>query len=187
MSYLHHPRIWRCVEQLRSGGMIAYPTEAVWGLGCDPFNSHAVNRILEFKRRPWQKGLILVAASTRQIGFLLGGLTDEQHRLLEESWPGPNTWLLRHRGLIPDLVSGEHDSVAVRVSAHPVVAALCEKFGGPIVSTSANRAGMNPARSGVRARRMLLGDDVEFAPGRVGNRASPSVIRDLTSGRVIRA
>lgn len=163
-----------------------YPTEAVWGLGCDPFNGHAVAEVLKLKRRSWAKGLILVASDIAQFEFLLHGLDDDKRRTVEEAWPGHVTFLVPHHDRIPSLVSGAHEKVALRVSAHPIVQALCESFGGPIVSTSANPQGLSPAATGFKARSYFGKHGLVFAPGRVGAQAKPSKIIDLASGQQIR-
>ncbi|MGB1139467.1 MAG: L-threonylcarbamoyladenylate synthase [Halioglobus sp.] len=174
------------VDTLCHGGVIACPTEAVWGLSCDPYCEDAVEHLLTLKMRPAFKGLILVAASQEQVAFLLGDLSEKQAAMLSETWPGPNTWLVPHQGLIPENVCGDHEKVAVRVSAHPVVKALCESFGGPLVSTSANRAGARPALHAFQVRR-YFGDGLDYVlPGRLGARARPSTIRDLASGEILR-
>src|SRR5688572_25705866 len=128
---------------IRDGGVIAYPTEAVWGLGCDPFDEAAVARLLAIKQRDVAKGLILVAGERAQFDDLLDWSTLPAERLaaVEASWPGPNTWIVPATARVPRWITGAHHGVAVRVSAHPLVAALCGKLGGPLVSTSANRAG----------------------------------------------
>lgn len=173
-------------DALRSGGVVACPTEAVWGLSCDPFNPDAVAHLLGIKRRPVGKGLILVAASTDQVDFLLSGLAAEHLDLLGASWPGPATWLIPHWGRVPGWISGDHDTVAVRVSDHPVVSALCATWGGPLVSTSANPAAARPAREAYQVRR-YFGDSVDYlVPGRTGSSARPTVIRDLISGQIVR-
>ena len=132
------------------------------------------------------KGLILVASTQAQLNFLLDGLSPQQRQALAESWPGPATWLLPHRGLVPRWICGDHDTVAVRVSAHPVLSALCSAWGGPLVSTSANRAGARPAQEAFQVRRYFGGALDCLLPGRVGDAARPSTIRDLASGRIIR-
>lgn len=185
LNYRAHPQVQLAAHHILSGGVVAYPTEAVWGLGADPFNRHAVATILELKQRPVSKGLILVAASMAQFDFILQRLPAAQVRTLEASWPGPRTWLVPHFDSVPAWISGQFDTVAIRVSAHPVVCALCEAVGGPIVSTSANPQGLAPARYGYRARQYFAGK-VEYAPGQVDLSANPSVIRDLTSGRTVR-
>jgi len=172
---------------LLAGGVIAYPTEAVWGLGCDPWNVAAVRRILEIKGRPVSKGLILVAASVTQLGGLYDSLTEKQKAQLDDTWPGPTTWLLPDpENLLPRWIKGEHSAVAVRVSSHPVVRALCDGFGGLLVSTSANRAGRPEIRSRLRLQ-CQLGAKLDFVvPGGLGGQQQPSTIRDLVSGRVLR-
>jgi L-threonylcarbamoyladenylate synthase len=165
--------------------VVAYPTEAVWGLGADPLNRDAVEEILRLKQRSVDKGLILVAASTEQLNFLLEHLSPAQRAVLTASWPGPRTWLVPHQQRVPPWICGKFDTVAVRVSAHPVVTALCQVFGGPIVSTSANPQGLPPARYGYRARQYFA-DAVFYAPGQVDRTARPSEIRDLRTGQIIR-
>ncbi len=184
MSDLHIRLAARC---LLSGGVIAYPTEAVWGIGCDPWNERAVYRLLAIKQRPVNKGLILVASSLEQLGPLYDPLTAEQQAALDQTWPGPNTWLIPDpHNLIPAWIKGEHRSVAIRVSAHPVVVELCDRFGGMLVSTSANLAGKPEIRSRLKLQ-LKLGAKLDFVvPGQLGPESEPSAIRDLASGRVFR-
>jgi len=131
----------RAARMLTAGGVIAYPTEAVYGLGCDPLDAQAVTRLLAIKRRPVEKGLILIASRFDQLGPYVQPLTAAIRQRLDESWPGPNTWLLPADPATPRWIRGDHRTIAVRVTAHPLAAALCEAFGGAIVSTSANPAG----------------------------------------------
>ena len=180
-------RLQAAVSAMRGGGVIACPTEAVWGLSCDPDNKSAVSRLLALKNRPVAKGLILVAAAESQLSFLLDELPAAQRRTLSDSWPGPATWLLPHLGLVPPWVHGEHDTVAVRVSAHPGVRALCRAWGGALVSTSANPAGCRPAVALFQVRRYFDDHLDSLVPGAVGGAGQPSVIRDLASGKIIRA
>lgn len=176
------------VHALARGGVIAYPTEAVWGLGCDPFNPSAVEKLLALKRRPLHKGLILVAANLQQIAPLLVGLNARQHEQLQNTWPGPVTWLIPDpHHWIPQIVKGNFATIAVRVSAHPIVRDLCLAWGGPIVSTSANRAGEPALRSEWALRRHPLLPVDYLVPGATQNRRNPSEIRDLETGRIIRA
>ncbi|HNE27004.1 MAG TPA: Sua5/YciO/YrdC/YwlC family protein, partial [Pseudomonadales bacterium] len=137
----------RAVSVLHSGGVIAYPTEAVWGLGCDPHNEEAVTQLLALKQRNWRKGVILIAADVAQLAPYLRGLPEEKLAVLHASWPGPNTWLVPNNGAAPAWITGGRSTLAVRVTAHPLAAALCKQFGGALVSTSANRAGKKPART----------------------------------------
>lgn len=172
---------------LLGGGVIAYPTEAVWGLGCDPWDAQAVDRILDMKRRPMDKGVILVASSVDQVRFLLDPLPAGLQREAEQHWPGPVTCLLPDvEQQIPEWVRGRHSSIAVRVSSHPVIRALCETAGMPLVSTSCNPAGRQPARSIWQVRR-YFGNELDWiVPGDLGGNRQPSRILDIVSGRQLR-
>ena len=185
---MHAETLAQVCLSLRTGGVIAYPTEAVWGLGCDPFNGRAVGRILQMKGRDEGKGLILVAASIGQIQPLLTGLEEARLAELKRTWPGPVTWLVPDtRNLIPPWIKGSHRAVALRVSAHPLVRALCEGYGGPIVSTSANREG-EPPLDGPARLQAAFGSELDFiVPGELGGQERPSEIRDLLTGETVRA
>ena len=188
-SLSSYPSTKIAIRHLKAGDVIAYPTEAVWGLGCDPFDQYAVEKILSLKSRPVEKGVILVAASAEQLGFLLEPLTEVQRQKMALSWPGPNTWIVPHSNLVPPWISGKHDGVAIRVSAHPLVKALCDGFGGPIVSTSANPAGLPPPVSRWQVLRYFKNNsELDFVTqGVVGPSKQPSCIRDLLSGEILRA
>jgi L-threonylcarbamoyladenylate synthase len=168
------------------GEVIACPTEAVWGLSCDPCNQQAVEYLLALKDRPVSKGLILVAHDMGQLQFLLKDLSRQQLDTLSATWPGPATWLVPHGGRVPNWICGDHDTVALRVSDHPVVSALCAAWGGPLVSTSANPAGALPARYAFQVRR-YFGDSLgDVMPGATGSAGKPTTIRHLKSGQIIR-
>ncbi len=177
------------VAALRAGGVIAYPTEAVWGLGCDPANREAVHGLLRLKQRPEAKGMILVAADLQQLqGWaLLDELPEVRQREVLASWPGANTWILPAGPLAPPWVTGEHCGLAVRISAHPLVAALCRAWGGPLVSTSANRAGEPPARTREELDPRLLALLQGWVDGHTGGLAQPTPIRDALTGQVLRS
>lgn len=173
---------------LRDGGVLAYPTEAVWGLGCDPMSEAAVRRLLAIKQRSMDKGLILIAARVAQLDALLdwSALPDDRVRAVLDSWPGANTWIVPAAPAAPGWVTGAHRGIAVRVSAHPQVIALCEAFGGPLVSTSANLSGL-PAVSAQDALDPALLERLDgLLPGATGGLDRPSVIRDALSGQVLR-
>ena len=124
----------RAVRALRDGAVIAYPTEGVWGLGCDPFNRDAVEFLLALKRRPSEKGLILIAAESDMFAPLLDPLPASLRHQLDASWPGPNTWIVPDPDhLSPPWIRGRHNSLAVRVTAHPQAARLSRAFGGPLI------------------------------------------------------
>lgn len=172
---------------VRSGGLIAYPTEAVYGLGCDPRHEVAVRRLLALKRRPASKGLILIAAGYAQLAPFLQPLRPEDCARLAATWPGPATWLVPARPDTPRWLRGRHDTLAVRVTAHPVAAALCQLCGHPLVSTSANRSGRPPARTALAVRRQL-GQALDYLlPGPTGGAVQPTAIRDLRTQQLLRA
>ena len=166
------------------GGIIAYPTEAVFGLGCDPLDPYAVQRLLDIKQRPLHKGLILLASDVRQLmPFTLLG---EQHIDTIRNTQQPTTWLVAKSSLTPAWISGDHDRVAVRVTRHPPARQLCEVIGSPIVSTSANPASLPPARSHLMLHR-YFDDEIDFElPGDLGQLDRPTRIIDIDSGRVLR-
>ncbi|MBD1552902.1 L-threonylcarbamoyladenylate synthase [Pseudomonas typographi] len=178
-------RAQQAAREIRAGAVIAYPTEAVWGLGCDPWDEDAVYRLLAIKSRSVDKGLILIADNIRQFDFLFEDFPQTWLDKMAATWPGPNTWLVPHRDLLPEWITGQHDSVAVRVSDHPLVRELCALV-GPIVSTSANPQGKAPARTRLRVEQYFRGQVDYVMGGALGGRRSPSVIRDLRSGEVIR-
>ncbi|MWV10886.1 tRNA threonylcarbamoyladenosine biosynthesis protein RimN [Pseudomonas sp. R-28-1W-6] len=178
-------QVKRIAQIVRQGGVIAYPTEAVWGLGCDPWNGEAVERLLALKDRPLHKGLILVADNIRQFDFLLEDLPERWVDRLASTWPGPNTWLVPHQDRLPAWITGQHNSVALRVSDHPLVRDLCA-LTGPLVSTSANPAGRPSARSRLRVEQYFHDQLDGVLGGALGGRRNPSLIRDLQTGDVIR-
>jgi L-threonylcarbamoyladenylate synthase len=182
-----NPRIQHTARVIRLGGVVAYPTEAVWGLGCNPFDPDAVAHLLSLKQRPESKGLILIAASMDQLEPFIDHLDDLQRQRLKNTWPGPVTWLVPDNRRAPDCITGQFDSLALRVTDHPVAAALCRAYGGPLVSTSANIQGRPPARTRLELRRHFGNSLNAITPGEVGHRSNPSEIRDLATGQIVRA
>lgn len=174
------------VHALRGGGVIACPTEAVWGVSCDPHNEETVQQLLALKQRDWRKGVILVAANITQLAPYLRGLDDDKIATLRDSWPGPNTWLVPDNGAAPHWITGGRPTLAVRVSAHPLVQALCRQFGGPLVSTSANPAGKPPARN-IHDVHRYFGNRLDaVVPGALGGLQNPTQIRDVMTGEICR-
>ncbi len=171
---------------LRHGGVVAYPTEAVWGLGCDPFNPSAVQRILSLKQRPIEKGLIMIAANINQCSQFLDGLSEQMLARLTAATDKPTTWIIPNNGSVPPWICGQHASFALRITKHPYAKALCELAGGAIVSTSANPASKPEARTRIQLMNYFPeGIDV-IAPGIIGQQRSPSEIRDLQTGSILR-
>ena len=170
---------------LRRGGLIAYPTEYCYGLGCDPRNRRAVLRLLKLKGRPQNKGLILIAGKFAQLASYLQPLTAEQQNILCRDGAQAVTYLMPAKPSVPRWLRGAHDTLAVRITAHAGAAALCNALGMALVSTSANRSGHQPARTYAQCRH-LFGNRVLVLPGRVGKNKKPSTIRAWTNGKIVR-
>ena len=175
----------RAVRVLRAGGIVAVPTEAVWGFSCDPYNRAAVETLLRLKERDWRKGLIVVASELDHLAGLIESPSAMALKRAKATWPGAATWVFPAAPTAPMLVSGEHDSVAVRLTAHPLLRALCARWGGPLVSTSANRAGQPPARS-VSELRLRFGPALTVVPGALGGMSRPTSIREAATGHILR-
>ncbi|MDY0135942.1 MAG: Sua5/YciO/YrdC/YwlC family protein [Thiomicrospira sp.] len=173
-------------QRLAQGEVIAYPTEAVFGLGCDPFNLSAVTRLLALKQRPLEKGLILVAAQAQAFADLTCLYQQAWSDKVLASWQDPAqaiTWLLPKTVACPDWISGQHATVAVRVSHHPQVRALCGE--GVLVSTSANPASAEPARDCHQVA-AYFGQALPCLAAPLGGLAQPSQIWDAQSGTRLR-
>lgn len=174
-------------QVIREGGVVAYPTESCFGLGCNPKQHCAVERLLRLKRRPIDNGLIIIGASIVQILPYFSACEPQLIARAAATWPGPYTWLLPANSGVSHWIRGRHDSVAVRVTAHRGAAALCRYAKQAIVSTSANRHHRPPARSAAEVRRQF-GTHLDYIlDGTVGCRLHPTEIRDAMSNRVIRA
>ena len=177
---------------LHQGQVLAYPTEAVWGLGCDPYNQQAFLEILRLKQRPIEKGVILLAGHLSQVEHLLQDLSPEMRDRVIASWTNTHptdratTWLLPSTAAIPEWITGQHPKVAVRVTNHPLCMALCHAFDGFIVSTSANPAGLDPARS-LQEATQYFQQQLHYLNGDLGLSQQPSRILDAETGMVIRA
>jgi L-threonylcarbamoyladenylate synthase len=174
------------VKILQQGGVIAYPTEAVFGLGCDPFNPSAVAKIIKLKKRSPEKGLIVIGSSWEQLQPLTAPVPNENLKKALATWPGPYTWIFPAASTAPKWVTGQHSTIAVRVTAHPIAKAICQGFGKPIISTSANLEGHPPART-VDEVKLIFGDSIDLIiSGELGNQNKPTEIRDVLTGKIIR-
>lgn len=193
---------------LKQGQLLAYPTESVWGIGCDPFNQHAVQQLLTLKQRPINKGMIVITDSFIRILPLLQGLNPALQQTILNSWTHKpdtphqqaDTWLLPlNKSLsvpIPAWITGEHTSVAVRVIAHPLIQQLCAQMAcaqnpyGFIVSTSCNPSGQPPALSLAQAQDYFamhpVTKQVHYFQGDTLHYQQPSQINDALTGQIIR-
>lgn len=177
----------KAVEILRNGGVIAYPSESVYGLGCDPANIESIKRLLALKQRRRDKGLILIASDFAQLAPWLVDIDERLQQPVMSSWPGPVTWLWPARANVSRWLRGQHDTLAVRVSAHPLAAKLCQQFGGALISTSANPTRHPPAHSAQQVH-SLFGDNIDYIlKGKTGGHAAPTEIRDILSGSIVRS
>ena len=180
------PRVHHAAAVLHAGGVIAYPTEGVYGLGCRPDDGAAVRHLLELKQRPASAGLIIIAATLDQLEGWIEP-TAREFRALSATRSDPVTWLVTAGPLTPDWITGGRPTVAVRVTRHPVAAALCLASGLPLVSTSANRRGKPPARTALAARQRFGRRLDLVVGGATGGASGPTQIREAASGRVVRA
>ncbi|MFK2878145.1 L-threonylcarbamoyladenylate synthase [Rhodanobacter hydrolyticus] len=176
-------------ELLHAGGVVAYPTEAVYGLGCDPHDRTAFEKIFALKQRPATQGVLLIAADFAQVERYIdfANVPDAVLAQVRTSWPGPNTWIFPRSAAVPDWVAGAHAGIALRVTAHEPAAALCRAFGGALVSTSANPHGAPPARSAATVAD-YFGDALDgLLDAPLGAQDRPTTIRDALTGAIIRA
>jgi L-threonylcarbamoyladenylate synthase len=174
------------VRWLRAGGVIAYPTETVFGLGCDPLNAMAVLRLLDLKQRKIEQGLILIASDFTQLEPLLLPLSASVRNRILKTWPGPVTWTLPCVPETPVWLRGSHTSLAVRLTSHPLARTLCQSWNAPLVSSSANRHGKPPATSALGVHNAFDGEIDYILHGQVSGTGKPSEIRDGATGRVLR-
>jgi len=178
--------IKQTVNHIKKGSIVAYPTEAVYGLGCDPFNAEAVARLRDIKKRTMNKGFILIAADWMQIKKLVKTIAPEKLNVALDSWPGPITWIFPASNQVPIWIRGEKNDIAVRVTSHPIAKQLCQTLGSPIISTSANISGQPPLRNHDAVRKQFKNDVDYILEGDVGDLPNPTEIRDVETGKIIR-
>lgn len=174
------------VTIVNEGGIIAYPTESVYGLGCDPFDEMAVKKLLLLKKRSVDKGLILIASHVQQILPLIKPIDSIDLARALKTWPGHHTWIFPKSNKVPYWISGAYDTIAVRVSNHPVVIQICEKLNSPLVSTSANISS-EETMSSINDIKAIFGNKVGYyvnAP--TGKEAKPSTIHVAHTNTIIR-
>jgi L-threonylcarbamoyladenylate synthase len=178
-------RLRKAVRALLSGGVIAYPTEAVFGLGCLPDKPTAIERIIHLKGRSPSAGFILIGESLAQLEPWIAPSGRERARLRAGS-ADPITWVVTASPAAPASLTGGRKTIAIRVTSHPVARALCAAAGSPLISTSANRRGRRPARSALGVRSRFRGAVDAVAAGAVGPLKRPTEIREAATGRVLR-
>jgi len=177
-------QIRAAAKAIKNQGVIAYPTESVFGLGCLPLSEPSVLKLLQLKCRPIEKGLILIASELEQLEqFTLLSDTDRKKINTQST---PTTWLVNKSVLTPEWISGKHKKVAVRVSKHPVVSTLCNEVGGAIVSTSANKSTAKAATSLLQVRQYFPVELDYYLGGETGEIVSATPIIDIETMRIIR-
>ena len=170
----------QAVSLLKNGGVVAYPTETLYALGASASNPKAIQRVIEIKNRPMDKGLPLVIFSINDLEFLSKDIPSIAYSLAKNFWPGPLTLVISARPEIPDLITGGRKSVAVRVPNHPIPLAILKKLSEPIIATSANVTGKNPCLTANEVRKMI-GNRVDLTiSGLTSSGGLPSTILDLT-------
>ncbi len=170
---------------VRQGGVIGYPTETVYGLGCDPLRADAVAAVNRLKGRDARKGLILLASRLQQLDDLID-VSDRGQRAVITGESEPTSWIVPARDTAPDWITGGRNTLAIRVTSHPVVARLCDHLGHALVSTSANPAGKKPALNALQLHRYFDGQVDAMLVSTHNCSGRPSRIRDLESGQLLR-
>ena len=163
----------------------AHPTEGVWGLGCNPFSKEAVENLFSLKKRPKEKGVIILAGHIDQLDHLLESLPEEKINTLFTKWPGPHTWLIPSTAITPIWLQGKSGSIAVRLSNHPTVRSITQELGSSICSTSANLSGNEPAKNPDEIKK-VFGKDLYIVEGALGKLKKPTPVQDLETGKWIR-
>lgn len=169
---------------LQRGGILAYPTEAIYGLGCDAFNQTAVESIYSLKEREGKKGFIVLISNWAQLTELTEAVTDEQHARISATWPGFVTWIFQAAPTLPRWLVGDQNTIAIRMSAHPTAHALATA--SPIISTSANLSGQPPAKTAEEIQQQFTTGIDAIVQGSLGSFSQPSPIYNVQSGLRLR-
>lgn len=178
-------KIRQAVKKIKAGEVIAYPTEAVFGLGCDPLNEEAVSNLLTLKKRSIKKGFILIASTITQLEPYLQ-LNPALISQIETALSEPVTWLVPCQLWVPKWLTGKHSKLAVRVITHPTARLLCEENGAPLISTSANIHTKPPATQAWMVSKNLENKKIFTVPGQVGNLKQVTQIYDIVSKQQFR-
>lgn len=192
-------KIFLAAKLIRAGHVIAYPTESVYGLGCDPGNLLAVREILQLKQRSYKKGLILVASNVEQMIPYMADPSAQTITRIKASSDQVVTWVIPANKNISSLLTGEQKpdvqqsktqsqtkTIAMRLSKHPFIFALCQQLGHPIVSTSANKTGKAMSWTALAVKRSFKTELKYIFNAKSGKNSRPSEIRDIISNQIIR-
>ena len=170
---------------IRQGGIIAYPTESCFGLGCDPRNRKAINKIIKLKKRSLNKNFILIGSSIKQFNYFLNPLNNSTSKNLFSKWPGPHTWLITANNRCPNWLKS-NSKIALRISSFSPCQILTKSLDMAITSSSLNLTGKIPLKN-YRDVCRFLPKQVKLIKGRVGKSKRPSVIQDFKTKKIIRS
>ena len=182
MSSKFHIR--RAANIIHHNGIICYPTDSIYGLGCDPLSATAVKKILQLKGRPVEKGMIIIAGNLNQLEPYIDITETERNKIL--STLPITTWLVKKSKLTPSWISGKHNTIAIRISRHPLVIELCETLHHPVVSTSVNPSSARPASTSLQCRQYFSTQIDQYLIGSPGQLSKPSTIIDIKTDQVMR-
>ncbi|EFX91148.1 putative Sua5/YciO/YrdC/YwlC family protein [Actinobacillus ureae ATCC 25976] len=175
------------VEQLKQNNVVAYPTEAVFGLGCNPNSEAAVRALLKLKKRPEEKGLILIAPTKELLLPYIdeSKLTADHWQIFETSSEQAITWVMPAKKGVPQYLTGQFDTIAVRLCRVSAVVELCERIGFALTSTSCNLTGQEPCRTAEEVK-LQFGTDFPVLEADTGGKINPSGIRDIFTQHIFR-
>jgi len=187
-STINELSIFSGVNAIREGKVIVYPTESVYGFGCDPMQPQAIEKIIALKKRPSHKGFILIISHISQLDLYLDKdkVTERNWGVVEKSWPGPVTWILPAKKDVNDFLLGPNQTIAIRMTAHPISKALCDEMNGAIVSTSVNRSEQAPIKQPEIIQSQFSGNISGIVAGDLGTQSKPSWVIDFATQSVLR-
>lgn len=185
MRLTSHNQLIKVKQHLKKGGVIAYPTESCYGLGCDPKNYKAINKVIRLKGRSKTKGLIVIAGNLRQIYHLTKKLSDNDISRLKQYWPGFYSIILPVNHHLPKNLTGKHNKIAIRVTKHNQVQQISNYIKSALVSTSANKSGKQSIKS-YRECVQYFGKNVLVIKGDTMFQKKPSTIIDWQTKQILR-
>ncbi len=178
--------VTRAYQVIQAGGLLIYPTEGVYGIGCDPHNSEAINKLINLKKRNPNKGIILIASDFAMFEAFIKPLSNEILEQISKYKSDPVSWIVPATEHCPGPLTGNRSTLAIRVSSHPFVQSLCKQLGHAITSTSANVSGQNPINNAKELNK-AFGFAVDYiVPLPVGSLGKPTPLFDAISGQQLR-
>jgi L-threonylcarbamoyladenylate synthase len=176
-------KIARAARVIKGGGVIIFPTETVYGLGCSPFNKKAVKRIFELKGRASKKPLAVIVENFKQVKQLTKKISPRAKDLMTRFWPGPLTLILYKSNKIPNYVTCGSKKIGIRMPDHPITLELLKACRMPIVATSANKSGSTPPLTAGKALKQIKDVDMAIDGGRTSFKKASTVV-DATKSKL---